>query len=965
MQSYLELGTKWLLLFREKKLEFVGEIQLDAEELRNLCGVLRRDYGESQRPEFCSALTVAVINLAYYSSKDLDTGRFTEYVLSQLAPDSDGRFWREYIGKPVTHMLESYFQVESRSGSHRYVTPIKQQAGIPASAENSFLKFFCELLHNYGTNFVDDKYDQALAVLSTESLEPFLTSHTGRRFCRDLARVVSNRRAGIFHEQAFDGQPRFRNLVEKVWERLPAEPSPAKCRLPQPKLVLDLNRNRLAVEFSSRGLDGGYCWGDGARVNRHLVYLEATDFADGLRGQIRQPDDSLDQWEVEVWQPDACQWAAFRAGEGSWCDPRARKEQLPPGRYWLVVPASVRLTTPARVYANCGGLSLPIANETAWVIFDCELPPGFQIPAIGLSVEVGLEITPTLSFARFDPLPFAHHVFIGALPELRINGWCTDFADRFFVLLDDGGQRKAIYPSGETFCCPLSAPSQGELRIEPKGRTPRGFEAHALHFTLLPSNARIEWPIGLLHSGEEALIEFQPSEQFSVCWEDERLESIGPCDWLVPPTVDYVEGVATFRSSISFPVYGAINRFSISGQAIKEGVLWRTSFKQKSHLELNFSPVEAGQSVVLGLLANNELLRAVELSGCVPSHGTLRCSSEAVCDAITGAPIIAAPLAIRLLGGRTFVSQVIYIDEHKLVASLRETELREFEALAGNLPEWLQKLISQIRKLRAAPLADFRIQPGAWPELLANFINQVMQCREVLDDNVMHPELSLAQDRLCATLKWCQDVKRLLAEPQPYAPLIIAALRERAPQDLSALPFERWRSAVRRLKVQLHAIKDWPTLLKEWVEYCRQQSWRAAGNTQVGQMPGGGALTDGAKNYFYALERKASGQMQGLMDGLGAARSKLEQAQNEAGQGIILEIASTLRAMVFYHAGHQTFQNEANAVINLLSPQWNQLCQTLRYLQQPNQQRRPDDGTLGLATVSPHPMDIELEERIK
>src|SRR5262249_51318835 len=114
----------------------------------------------------------------------------------------------------------------------------------------------------------------------------------------------------------------------------------------------------------------------------------------------------------------------------------------------------------------------------------------------------------------------------------------------------------------------------------------------------------------------------------------------------------------------------------------------------------------------------------------------------------------------------------------------------------------------------------------------------------------------------------------------------------------------------------------------------------------------------------FALERTANGERQGLMNWFGAARGKFEQAQSEAGQGVIQEIASALRAMVFYHAGHQAFQSEAKAVINLLSPQWSRLCQTLRHLQQLNLQQPTIGETLGLADVSPHSIDIELEEAI-
>src|SRR5262249_9370771 len=153
-------------------------------------------------------------------------------------------------------------------------------------------------------------------------------------------------------------------------------------------------------------------------------------------------------------------------------------------------------------------------------------------------------------------LPFAHNVFIGSLPEVRIYNWSQDFTQRFFVLLDNNQQQKNFTSTDDTFVWAALHPSQGEIRIEPKGRTPRGFIAQALHYTLLPPEVSIEWPSGLLTTDEEAIIKFHPPQDFQVLWEDKRIDPIEPGCWRVPSEVEFVEGQVTYQSRFTFPVYG-------------------------------------------------------------------------------------------------------------------------------------------------------------------------------------------------------------------------------------------------------------------------------------------------------------------------------------------------------------------------------------------------------------------------
>jgi len=955
MSNHIERGSQWLRLFHDKKIEFVGEIQVGEAELDNLCSAIHRRLDQPNGEEFLSLLTVVVVNLAYYSPEG-----FREHVLSKIVGQPAPALFDSLIGPAVEQVLRKHFAIEPRTGPYRYVTPIKQQAGIPASIEQRFVSQFCALLRQHGFDFSNDAYQRFCRQVSAPTLDDFLRSDTGRHFCRDLARVLRNRCDGLFDAQAFPDQPRFRALVEKAWPSLRADTPAIVRRLPHPKLILDLNRKRLAVEFSERGLNGGYYWDDGVRVSKRLVYVEAKDFSQGLRGQIHQPDGSTEDWELTIWQPADCPWAAFRGSDGLYI---GQKEKLSPGCYLLVVPEEISLPT-AQDFDEYGWLELPIRNDQSFVIFAGELPAGFEIPEIGLAVESDAGACPTLEFLPGRALPLTHNVFAGRLPEVRISNRGQAFAQRFFVLMNN----TPVSPANDKLHCAPPAPSQGEIRIEPRGRTPRGFVPQALRYTLLLPEVRIETPSGLMHPGEDAFVEFHPPQNFQVHWEDESIERIGPGRWRVPPEVEFIEGKAIYQSRIAFPVYGAIHRFKISSEAIKGRVLWRESFESKPEIKLHFSRQEIGQAVELGLLHHSNLAPSLRLAHVVPNNTTLAISTEEIRDALTDSPLTAAALAVRLPTRRKneprlFASEIVYVNERKLVEELRRGE---DETLLAILPEELRKTIEPIRRLRAGPLDDFSPQASLMPKLLQSLIRQLAICRQVFDLGMKNVEfLSLADDRLTAMLKWFQSAAGLLAEAQPSSAQAAAALRAQAPHDWAVVPFERWREECRALEEQLGSIKDWTTLIKEWATHCRKENWRSAGNSQLGQMPGGGALTEGAKNYFFALERKSGNQQRDLMSWLGSARRKFEQAREEAGEGVIPEIASALRAMTFHHAAHQAFQAEAEATINQLSPQWNRLRQTLRHLRQNKHLQTADDGTLGLTDVSPHSMDIELEERIK
>jgi hypothetical protein len=183
----------------------------------------------------------------------------------------------------------------------------------------------------------------------------------------------------------------------------------------------------------------------------------------------------------------------------------------------------------------------------------------------------------------------------------------------------------------------------------------------------------------------------------------------------------------------------------------------------------------------------------------------------------------------------------------------------------------------------------------------------------------------------------------------------------RMPDANSLLPIARWRDAYERIEEQLAGIRDWVKEVRQWSLLCQQNQWQQARESMIGQRPGGRTLTCGAKDYQTALVQKVEGQLDGFQNWIVGAYQKFEQAANESGQGIVWEIATTLRVMAFYHFGHGSFPAEADRVIDRLSEDWDRLKCTLRSLQERNFVSAAAATSLGLADISPHSEDFKLE----
>lgn len=955
-----KLGRDWRSQFQT--IEFLGEIEVEPTTIEGICQAAGEFLQMATVDEdFRATLAVTVVNLAY-DAEENTLQSFREHVLSKFGLVADTGVWEEQIGKPVVGLLEAYFRDPPIVGPYRYVTPILRQAGVPARSAYRFSIFFRELIEHIGWQFSQKQYAEFIeSRFLPSALKEFLQTETGWKFCLDLARVLRHRQLGLASEETLSRLPGFRGpILERLWQSIQTIPSHNK-RIPQPRLILDVGMRRLALQFAEEGLDSGYFWADGRRIRLSRYYLGECDFDRALRVKVHQPDGRSDYCEIEMWRPEQRQWAGFHHTDGAY----QNADRLPPGRHLLALPDYVGLPA-ERIYEEIGELYLPGWQGPAMRIVDCELPPGLRLPEIGLAVDDGSASFPLLSFGRApSPWPNAHHVFSGRLPEISISNWSADLSQKFWIIIDDGsGERlcdESLFRDTGNFHCHVTAPSQGRIRIEPRGRTPRGFARAELSFILLPDDARLEWPERLLQPDDDAIIEARPPEVFRVEWAHEEIEQIAPGRWRVPQNLNFVEGQVTYQNGVSFSLAGHIYRLALSGSAIRENVLWRGQLRRRADLQIKLSPSEAGQRIEFGALCGSQLINTVSL-GAVSARGSLDLNTDTICDALENLPQPVSVLAIRLQNGRILSTRDVYINEQRLREHLHAEQDPAEQGWEWNLPEPLRHSLRQVQKLRAAPLGELSFPNGYLPQSLCTFFREIEFCWRVFDKvGVEEPLDKTPNAGLRALLAWFREARKLLTTPTLLSPQSAQETLGRMPDASSLLPIARWREEIERVEEQLRRIRDWISEVRQWSLLCRNNQWQQAHESMIGQLPGGRTLTFGAKDYQTGLEQKINSQLGGSQGWLRGAYEKFEQAATESEKGIVWEIATALRAMTFYHFGHPSFTTEADCAIDLLSVDWERLKRTMLNLQGRNFVRAPSASSLGLADISPHPEDLRLE----
>jgi hypothetical protein len=968
--------------------EFIGEIEISEDDLSKLCPSVgkyleRAGWDEDIR----AALAVAVVNLAFYSSEETGLGSFRWLALQKLLGHylEDDQRWQREVGEPVLRLLKEYFHAEDTGTAFRFVSPIMQQAGVPAKLGRRFAQFLVRLLQSYGHNFSANDYKACCIEFEDQmsTAKKFLTSAQGQQYCRDIIKKVRYVEEGMMSEEQVGAHSfRFRNKVRQVLEMLRSNPHTALRRtdsLPAPRLALDRENLRLVIEFSEKGLDGAYRWPDGTKIRTARYILRTADFLGTLRFKSVQPHGQTEFPPIEPWRPAQNSWAAFRTTDGSF---EQAAGDLRSGRHLLVIsePHSI---PEQYVVEELGELYVPGQEQLIVRVFDCELPAEFSLPELNLSVIGGSHArVPALRFSeRQWPVMNTSNVFVGGLPEITIENWDTNFADIYMIIQEENSRGRVVpeslYRDRDTFRMEAKAPTQGRIYLEPRGRTPRGFAESALRYVLLPE-FKVTWPRGLHEADEKVSIGLEPATKIRVEWQPSSVVQAAESVWEVPPRLDFVSAQVSYADSVSFFIAGPIDRFNVKGDAVIDQVLWNEHLKQRAKISLSVSAVERGNQIELGLADADGFLKVIDL-GHVPRNRQLIVSTDDVRDAFDGRGCPAGRIAVRTRGARIVRSDVTYLHEGLIAQRIFEDCEDEFNRWSQVLPEDLRCAVEGVRGMCCAPVSPFSLPDRSVPQSLRKFLSFYDLCGRVIDWGLTADGSEDRSDvKLRESLDWYTQVRNFIdggisSDPHAAKRLLKSRPRKSAPfNKAQGTPALRWRvqlaHQLRRLRtladVKRKAREDMRKV-REWNVCCRDQCWKSAADCEIVRVPGGAALTRAAEDYHYGLDVLATNNHEKANEYLSSADNNVRKALEEAhGEGLVKEVALALQAMIYYHYKHEQFDVKASEVIMSLGDHWGRFKKTLRQMSGVQGDEEEPVESLRLSHFSPHRRDVEIEEQI-
>jgi hypothetical protein len=129
-------------------------------------------------------------------------------------------------------------------------------------------------------------------------------------------------------------------------------------------------------------------------------------------------------------------------------------------------------------------------------------------------------------------------------------------------------------------------------------------------------------------------------------------------------------------------------------------------------------------------------------------------------------------------------------------------------------------------------------------------------------------------------------------------------------------------------------------------------------------MPGGEQMTEAAMNLFDAVARKREGRIIEANSYFFGAKANLDSARCVAREGVVWEIASVLRVMIFYNLRHAEFNQEVEALLGRVGDHWGQAKIELQELRgiKVDELYAPDSISLG--DILPYEENIEIEETV-
>lgn len=982
LDSIKSRGREWRNSFPDAG--FVGELEVSEQEIKQLCPAVRKFINRASWDEdICAALAVTVVNLAYYYPEEMDEG-FRWHVLHKLLGrrSEDVHLWQHEIGEPVLRLLEKYFRAQDIPGPFRYVRPIMLQAGVPSRLADRFAQFFLELVKFYGLHFTEVEYIACHEKTKTQSswLNNFLRTN-GWQYCHDIARIIRHLEDGILPEtEVRTLLPRFRLTVQSIRQQMAGQASVKRSPtcLPKPKLVLDRNNLRLAIQFAAKGLDGKYQWADGRKIRTERYILKEEDFPGLLTGRIAQPSGTTEFWSIRPWVPRCGSWATFRSNDAS-LETHSDEAwgKIRPGRH--IIALAVPFTIPPQhIIEEYGELYVPGYESSTVTVADCELPPGFELPEIGFSVgDSASESFPTLRFVSLQSaLPYTTNVFVGELPCLKIDSWTESFADRYLLIHDNGSRQQRLpeelYRSGGTFQLRVGPPAHGRVHIEPKGRTPKGFLESSLHYVALPA-AKLTWPTGLHEPDESLTIEMTPASKFRIEWQESLIEPIEAGRWRVPPQIDFIDGQVFYEKLITFNIAGPIPRLRLRGEALQDRILWQDNLKQRSQLVFSLSSEEADRRVDVGVADERGFIKCLNL-GPIPRNGRLQTSTDSIRDAFNSRACPAGRITIRLSPTRVVKSDEIFLHDGVIRERLFDDSQDDFRSWITSVPESVRLVLTAVREMSLEPVDKFSLDGLILPEQLREFLFFYEVCASVVDWHLGETAVTgISNYNLRNCLIWYINSKAFIDGDNTFNPDFAQQLLRYRPRTGRVLtkvrksPNLRWRNEFAQVLNSLHrrqSLGDYKRIVREWSGHCKFQRWQAAARCKIGRAPGGANLTVAAADYFHACEERQDSNIIKSNEYFFASNTRLESARTEAGEGSVWEIASALRVMIFFHIGHNQFAFEANELLTSLGDHWSRLKLTLNSLMGHVWNSEVSKDSLGLSDITPHNKDLELEEAL-
>lgn len=885
MYNLQEISLKGKL-FRQQfnEIDFVGEIEIPEVELESLCSSLWKYLQHTYNNEDLAALlTVVVVNLAFYTREDLNSNSLRWLVLNKLSGIiiEDTALWEDSVGTPVLRTLKSHFQIQDLPGPNRYVRPILQQAGVPYSAIPQFVKFFLQLVNNYGLPFTHQNYQRfrdSHQILSSV-LSNFLATEAGFLYCQEIGRIYTNvRNRLLISSEVEDLPPRVRETI-KALQRSAGEIIPAqikKLNTNPPQLALDKEQLRLKLIFPDELLNStqlNYELKDVGVVYQKSYFLEPEQLSKSKISGLTKLKGKTEEWEVKIWQPQTNPWAIFSISSGSFIQSSGK---IDPGEYLIVIPFEYDLP---EIIEDYGYFYYP--GDITFRVFHAQLTDGFQIPEIGFEVGSNSSSIPYLRFSDSKNLVrYGTNVFLEKSPKIVIGNWNENTLKDYFLVLKKDNISNRIpddHLTDGVLNYSFEAPIQVQIKLEPKGKTVKGFLDSNLSFTVIPKDFKFYWRSVLYEKDATPNLEIKSADKIEIVGQNTSLKQVGPGKWEILPEIEILDLPLKYQDSFVFSLTVPVYRLTFTSEIIEDGMLWQDKLNRQTIIFISFSSNERRQNVEIGIIIAGKFTKICD-SKPVPSNLLLELTTDEVKNAFEDCGIPTGLLAIKTRSGNVVRSDIVYANE-ELIKSRTFDEDDKFNEWSEILPEDLRLSLEGKRKFHLKGETQNEELPKSVPDLIKD---------------------------------WLDDPR----------------------QDFQVI-----RKSIR-----------------EWSDYCRNQHWQKAMQTDIGSEPEGKKLIESVKTYHDALEALDNNNLKKYNLFLESSYHKLKIINST--EGLISQIAVFLRFICCLRL------NEFDAAVQeskLFEESWNGIIFQLKnkFLNYTYKKRNSEE-TFTIDEILIHKKDLEL-----